>query len=134
MSICVKRHLVLTLLACMLMALTAFAQENVWQGPQNGPRLRAQLADKEKNLQRRLAVVDVDVQGVALADPTSNQYSMPGQGHLRFRLDNGPYILPLNNRIAFEALTPGKHTIEVTLADNNYRLIAPKIELQITVP
>ena len=134
MSVSVRRHLVLTLLACMLLAVAGFAQENVWVGPQNGARIRAKFVDKEKNLQHRLAVIDVDVEGAVLGDPTDQSYQMPGQGHVQFRVDNGPYILPSSNRIAFEALAPGKHTIEVTLADHNYRLMAPKIDLELDVP
>jgi len=127
------RHLAPALLVFALLGGTALAQENTWVGKENGPQMRARLIDKEKNLARRLAVVEVEVKGVALADPTGS-YPLPGEGHLQFRLDNSAYILPLNDRIAFEALAPGKHTIEVSLADHNYQLLTPTVELQITVP
>lgn len=128
------KSLMVALLAGTFLMLTAAAQENVWQGSQNGPMLKAQLLDRNKNAQHRLAVVDVDVKGVVLTDPTSYEYSMPGEAHVQFRLDGGPYVLPMNNRVAFEGLTPGKHTIEVTLADNSYRPLGPKVTLDITIP
>ena len=118
----------------VLTVLPAAAQENAWQGLADGPRLRAQFVGKARNLEHRLAVVQADVEGVLLADPTDPQYKMRDQGHIQFRLDQGPYILPLGNRIAFEGLTPGKHNIEVMLADNSYRPMGPKVELEITVP
>ena len=124
----------LAVAAWMFLPTRPVAQENVWQGVANGARLRAQLLDKDKNLQHRLAVVQADVEGVVLTDPTGDQYKMSGQGHVQFRLDQGPYILPLGNRIAFEGLTPGKHTIEVMLADSSYRPLGPKVELEVTVP
>jgi hypothetical protein len=128
------KHAVPVLLACALLLAAANAQENVWQGSAKGPRVRAHLVDKDKNIQHRLAVVDIDVAGVALTDPTNYQYKMPDQGHIQIRLDKGPYILPMNNRIAFEGLAPGKHTIEVMLADNDYRPLGAKVELEVTIP
>jgi len=129
-----RTHFYVWILLGILTALPAAAQENAWQGAANGPRLRAQFVDKARNLEHRLAVVEVDAEGVLLADPTDSQYKMRDQGHIQFRLDQGPYILPLGNRIAFEGLTPGKHNIEVMLADNSYRPMGPKVELEITVP
>ncbi len=54
--------------------------------------------------------------------------------HLQYRIDGGPYIVPMNNKIVFEGLTPGKHTIEVTLADNGFRLLGAKAELEVVIP
>ena len=45
------------LLLVLFSIFPAAAQENSWQGSQKGPQLRAQLADKEKNASRRIAVV-----------------------------------------------------------------------------
>ena len=116
-----------------LLILPMSAQEDSWQGPTNGPQLKAQLADKEKNASHRIAVVDVDVRNVTLTDPISYGGG-PGMGHLQFRLDNGPYLIPMSDRLVIEGLTPGKHTIEVSLADGSFRPMGAKTELEVQIP
>jgi hypothetical protein len=123
----------ITLLLFSLLVLAAVAQENSWQGSDKGAQLKAQLVDKDKNAARRIAIVEVDVKNVALADPT-DRGSSSDMAHLQFRIDGGPYILPMNNKIVFEGLAPGKHTIEVTLADKAFRLLGAKAELEVTIP
>jgi hypothetical protein len=71
------------------LAAAAMAQEHVWQGAANGPRMRAQIFDKDKNLQHRLAVVQADLEGAVLSDPTDHQFRMPDARHIQFRLDQG---------------------------------------------
>ena len=122
------------LLLVLFSIFSAAAQENSWQGSQKGPQLRAQLADKEKNASRRIAVVDVDVKNVTLTDPIAYRGGGSDMGHLEYRLDSGPYILPMANRLVFEGLAPGKHTIEVSLADGSFRPMGAKTELEVVIP
>ena len=117
----------------LLLILPAAGQDGSWQGPEKGPQLNAQLADKEKNAARRIAVVEVDVRNVTLTDPITYGGG-PGMGHLQFRVDNGPYILPMTNRLVFEGLRPGKHTIEVSLADGSFRPLGAKSDLEVVIP
>ena len=112
----------------------AVAQEGSWQGSDKGPQLKAQLTDKEKNASRRIAVVDVDVRNVTLTDPISYRGGGSEFGHLEYRLDGGPFILPMANRLIFEGLTPGKHTIEVSLADGSFRPLGAKASLEVVIP
>ena len=77
--------------------------------------------------------MDVDVRNVTLTDPITYGGG-PGMGHLQFRVDNGPYILPMTNRLVFEGLTPGKHTIEVSLADGSFRPLGAKADLEVVIP
>jgi hypothetical protein len=122
------------LLLVLLSIFSGAAQENSWQGSQKGPQLKAQLADKEKNANRRIAVVDVDVKNVTLTDPIDYRGGGSDMGHLEYRLDGGPYILPMTNRLVFEGLAPGKHTIEVSLADGSFRPMGAKTELEVVIP
>ena len=71
---------------------------------------------------------------VTLTDPISYRDSGSGMGHLQYRIDNGPYILPMANRLVFEGLTPGKHTIDVSLADGSFRSMGADVELELVIP
>ncbi len=126
--------LAFTMFLSCLFVLPATAQENSWQGPEKGPQLKAHLVDKEKNASRRIAVVDVDVRNVTLTDPIAYRDSGSGMGHLQYRVDNGPYILPMANQLAFEGLTPGKHTIEVSVADGAFRPLGAQVALELVIP
>ncbi len=127
-------RLAFTLFFFCLFALPAAAQENSWQGPEKGPQLKAHLVDKEKNAARRIAVVEVDVRNVTLTDPIAYRDSGSGMGHLQYRVDSGPYILPMANQLVFEGLTPGKHTIEVSLADGAFRPLGAQVALELVIP
>jgi hypothetical protein len=78
--------------------------------------------------------VEVDVRNVTLTDPINFGGGMSDAGHLQYRVDNGPYILPMSNRLVFEGLTPGKHAIEVSLADSAFRPMGAKAELDVEIP
>jgi hypothetical protein len=126
--------LAFTLFFSCLVVVPAMAQEDSWQGPEKGPQLKAHLVDKEKNAARRIAVVEVDVRNVTLTDPIAYRDSGSGMGHLQYRVDNGPYILPMANHPAFEGLAPGKHTIEVSVADGAFRPMGAQIALEVVIP
>jgi len=124
----------LALTLFLLMVIPATAQEGSWQGPDKGPQLKAQLVDKEKNAARRIAVVEVDVKNITLTDPTTYRGGGSGLGHLQYRMDNGPYILPMSNRLVFEGLTPGNHSIEVSLANDSFAPLGAKAKLDLAIP
>jgi len=126
--------LAFTLFFSCLAVVPAVAQEDSWQGPEKGPQLKAHLVDKEKNAARRIAVVEVDVRNVTLTDPIAYRDGGSGMGHLQYRADNGPYILPMANHPAFEGLAPGKHTIEVSVADGAFRPMGAQVSLELVIP
>ena len=74
------------------------------------------------------------MKNVTLTDPITYHDSGSGMGHLQYRVDQGPYILPMANRLVFEGLTPGKHTIEVSLADGFSVPWGPRSELEYSIP
>ena len=125
---------VMTLLLLLFSTFPAVAQDSSWQGSPKGPQLKAELADKEKNASRRIVVVDVEVKNVTLTDPIGYRGGGSDMGHLQYRLDGGAYILPMSNRLVFEGLTPGKHTIEVSLADGSFRPMGATAELEVLIP
>ena len=90
--------------------------------------------DTDKTASRRLYGVEVAVRIITLTDPISYRDGGSGMGHLQYRVDDGPYIVPMTNRLVFEGLTPGKHTIEVSLADGSFRPMGAKADLEIVVP
>jgi hypothetical protein len=78
--------------------------------------------------------VEVDVRNVTLTDPIAYRDGGSGMGHLQYRVDNGPYILPMANHLAFEGLAPGKHTIEVSVADGAFRPMGAQVALELVIP
>ena len=99
------------------------------------PTLEAKLVDAEKNAAKKAATVMVTVNGVQMTDPASvGEKPMKGQGHLHYRVDDGPVIATTSTKLAFHDLKPGAHTFEVVLAANDHSPLGPKQTLKVTVP
>ena len=81
-----REGLAVALSLLLLSILPAAGQEGSWQGPEKGPQLNAQLADKEKNAARRIAVVEVDVRNVTLTDPITLSAAAPEWGICSIRV------------------------------------------------
>jgi ribulose-5-phosphate 4-epimerase/fuculose-1-phosphate aldolase len=64
----------------------------------------------------------------------TNKRPTKGQGHLHYRVDNGPVIATTTTKLSFHELTPGKHQIVVMLANNDHSPAGPQQTLEITVP
>ena len=56
----------------------------------------------------------------------ANEKPIVGQGHLHYQLDNGPVIATPTPKLSFHGLTPGVHTIVVTLTGNDHKLLGPQ--------
>jgi hypothetical protein len=97
--------------------------------------LTASLVDPETTAKEKTATVKVSVTGVKLIDPAmTNKRPTKGQGHLHYRVDNGPVIATTTTKLSFHELTPGKHQIVVMLANNDHSPAGPQQTLEITVP
>src|SRR5437870_2631197 len=84
--------------------------------------LTAALDDAVANTSKREAAVDVHVTGVNLVDPASvSEQPRTGEGHLEYRVDNGPTIDTTETRLRFHDLSSGNHTIEVALVGNDHK-------------
>jgi hypothetical protein len=95
----------------------------------------AKLVDPEMKAQKKAATVTVKVTGVAIIDPASvGEKPKNGQGHLHYRVDDGPVIATTATKLTFHELKPGPHKIEVVLAGNDHNPLGPQQILNVTVP
>jgi hypothetical protein len=105
------------------------------QGQGGQPSLTAKLVDPETKAAKKEATVEVTTTGVAMTDPASvGEKPAPGQGHLHYQVDQGPVIATPTTKLSFHGLTPGAHSIIVTLAGNDHKPLLPPQTLNITIP
>ena len=98
------------------------------------PSLTAKLVDQEKKAANHEATVIVDVKGIDLIDPaTVNEIAHDGQGHLHYRVDDGPVIATTAKKLSFHELKSGDHKIVVMLAANDHQPLGPQQELDLKV-
>ena len=99
------------------------------------PTLTASLVDPVMNAKEKTATVKVEVTGVKLIDPAmTNKKPTKGEGHLHYRVDEGPVIATTAPKLSFHELTPGKHKIVVMLANNDHSPTGLEQTLEVTVP
>jgi hypothetical protein len=97
--------------------------------------LTARLIDPEKKAKEKTATVEVTVGGVALTDPAKvGEKPIKGEGHLHYRVDDGPVIATTATKLSFHELTPGVHKILIVLAANNHTPLGPQETLTVTIP
>lgn len=97
--------------------------------------LVATLVDADRKAKERSAVVEVDVGGLALTDPAAtSQAPMANQGHIHYRVDNGPVIATTAPKLSFHGLSKGQHKITISLAGNDHRPLGLEQVLWVTVP
>ena len=97
--------------------------------------LTASLVDPAANAREKTATVKVEVTGVKLIDPAlTNKRPTKGEGHLHYRVDDGPVVATTAAKLSFHELTPGKHKIVVMLANNDHSPTGLEQTLEITVP
>jgi hypothetical protein len=97
--------------------------------------LTATLIDAEKKAQKKSATVQVTVTGIALIDPAKvNEKPRAGQGHLHYRVDDGPVIATTTTKLSFHELTSGPHHITVMLAANDHNPLGPEQTLDVNIP
>ena len=138
------KHIAAVLAAVVLCALPARAQNP--ESPSNAPvvkpepkskepKLEAKLIDPDAKAKKQSATVEVKVEGVKLVDPAlSHEKPMKGQGHLHYRVDDGPVIATTATKLSFHDLKPGAHTFTVILAANDHSPLGPQQTLNVTVP
>jgi hypothetical protein len=123
------------------------------------PKLTARLVDPEMKAQKGEATVQVTVTGIELVDPTlatgrptdhqtttgqppptgqqpttDRQMTTDGQmnqGHLHYRVDDGPTIATTATKLGFHKLSPGQHRIVVMLVGNDEMPLGPQETLTI---
>ena len=99
------------------------------------PTFNASLVNAEANAHKAGTTVSVEVAGIQLTDPASvNEKPRPGQGHLHYRVDDGPVIATTARKLSFHELTHGDHRFELTLVGNDHQPLLPSKTLELTVP
>jgi hypothetical protein len=127
---------ILSFVLCSGWLPSAAAQNwSLWQGPQGGVRLRAQLRDQEQSARQHLASIEVEVQNVWLHYPSPVQQAGVQAAVLEYQLDSCPPILTTDTRLRFNQLKQGIHHVNVGLlrADNNSPL-SPIVTLEVNIP
>lgn len=99
------------------------------------PGLTVKLIDADQKAQKKSATVSVQVRGLRLVDPASvKEIPAKGQGHLHYRLDNGPIIATTVTKLSFHELASGPHSFTVSLAANDHSPLGPSETVAVTVP
>jgi hypothetical protein len=96
------------------------------------PSISASLIDREAKAARGWATVEVEVAGIELVDSPTGQLR-DGQGHLHYRVDQGPVVATTVKKLSFHQLSPGEHRIEVRLVGNDHRDLGPVSTVHVTV-
>ena len=122
------------LMICISLALTLAVAANGESG-QAAAKMTASLVDPAISAKDKSATVTVEVTGVQLIDPAmTDKKPTKGQGHLHYRVDDGPVIATTATKLSFHGLTPGKHKIVVVVANNDHSTSGLEQTLEITVP
>jgi len=99
------------------------------------PSLTAVLLDPEKKALKKSLTVVVKVSGIKLVDPDSVEGKPhAGEGHLHYRLDDGPTVATTATKLSFHGLASGTHTLTVLLAANDHAPLGPSATLSVRVP
>lgn len=99
------------------------------------PSMTAKMVDEEAKSKKKEATIAVEVKGLKLVDPASvKEKPAPGQGHLHYRLDNGPIIATTAIKLSFHEMSSGPHVIAVALAANDHSALGPLASFTITIP
>ena len=101
----------------------------------DGPALTLRLVEPEKKAREKTATLEVKVSGLTLVDPASTkEQPRPHQGHLHYRLDDGPVIATTTTKLSFHELQPGDHQFLVALAANDHTPLGPEQTVRVNIP
>jgi hypothetical protein len=99
------------------------------------PRIDAELIDADVNAAKGNALIQVTVLDVDLIDADeAGGTPRNGQGHLHYRVDDGPVIATSAKKLAFHELQPGEHRIHVALVGNDHKPIGPEETVKVMIP
>lgn len=127
--------LFLILLASMAITTApALAQGLGDLGGDKAPTLNVKVLDQKENTAQKAISVESEVQNFDLADPHEvNEIVKEGQGHIHYRLDDGPVIATTAKRLSFHEVKPGTHTLTVNLAGNDHKQVGTEQKLSVEV-
>jgi hypothetical protein len=128
----VRDDLILTGAAAVLLFVGSASLPRLTEA--SDPGLSATFVDKTKDPSDRTATVTVQVSGVRLTDPaTANETAKAGEGHLHYKLDDGPVIATTAPKLSFHQLKAGPHRVVVMLAGNDHKALGPEKSLDLEI-
>ncbi|MBI4597435.1 MAG: hypothetical protein HY737_03435 [Candidatus Omnitrophica bacterium] len=84
---------------------------------------------------RKAVSVHVKVDNFTLVDPAEAQeHPAQAEGHLHYRVDQGPVIATTATKLSFHDLSSGDHVITVQLAADDHTPIGPPQVLTVKIP
>jgi hypothetical protein len=99
------------------------------------PSLSISLVDEEANARKGNAIVVATVEDFELVDSASvREQPRIGQGHIHYRVDDGPVIATAATKLSLHELKAGPHRIEVVLVGNDHKPIGEAEVLKVTIP
>jgi len=111
------------------------AQSATAQSSSGTYSIKAEMVDAASKAKKQEATVVVTTQGVQLVDPaTVNETPRIGEGHLHYRVDNGPVVATTATKLSFHELTHGMHTVTVMLVANDHSPLSAPVTFNLTIP
>lgn len=83
---------------------------------------------------QRGAGVLVHVAGIRLVDPGLDPELAADEGHLHYRVDDGPVLETSATNVAFTDLAKGRHFVSVSLAANDHSPLGPAETVVVRIP
>lgn len=93
--------------------------------------LTVKLVDEAMLSKDKMAKVEVGVTGVKLMSEHKGSHM---GSHLHYQIDDSPIIVTSTPTLSFANLTPGKHTINVTVVDAKHSPLAGPETVEINIP
>ena len=119
-----------TLIAAVDLNVTPIVDHGTGQGV-----IAVTLLNAAQQASAKSATVDVKVAGLNLVDPaTVGNVAQAGQGHLHYKVDDGPVIATTATQLTFQELSTGSHQITVWLAGNDNQLLGPYQTFTVRIP
>ena len=115
-------------------SMPAFSETGKEKSEKDFPKLTATLVDAEAKALKHWATVKVDVKDFELKDSAEvKEQPHKGQGHIHYRVDDGPVIATTAKKLSFHDLTSGEHTFLVELVGNDHKPIGVKQTLNLKI-
>lgn len=122
---------------CLLtLSLSVYAKDQSREGDISKPSsIQARLVKEEENAKKKMAVVEVMVEGVKLIDPEKATRAVGAkEAHLHYQVDDGFVIASPAPKLSLHDLSSGTHRIIVKLSDNDHQPLGPMSTVTVKIP
>jgi hypothetical protein len=76
--------------------------------------------------------LSISVNATGLKFVMASNTNVPGEGHVHFTLDGQPFKMSVKPDYVYEGVTPGQHTLEAELVQNDTKSFNPPVKQEIT--